>query len=152
MDPPSTFTESIGAGSLGKVCADFFLCFGTRIFWPAVQAKLCADFCADFFEGHRILRKSAAKSARKFARNSARQPGRAMQRNPRKNPLPRQPTLKSTSSSNFQRWLPYSLVSPTPRDLRTHLLRLLGPKTILKKGSWAVLFPRVPSLLSTVTP
>ena len=29
--------------------AQIFLWFGTRIFWPAVQAKLCADFCADFF-------------------------------------------------------------------------------------------------------
>ena len=59
-------------------------CFGMRIIWPAVQAKLCVDFCTDFFDGDRILRKSAAKSARKFASNSARQPGRAMQRNLRK--------------------------------------------------------------------
>ena len=28
------------------------------------------------------------------------------------------------------------------RDLRTHILRLLGPKTILYKGFWAILIPR----------
>ena len=39
-----------GAASLGKVCADLFLCFGTRLFWPLVPAKLCAEFCTDIFE------------------------------------------------------------------------------------------------------
>ena len=34
-------------------------------------------------------------------------------------------------------------VISNPKALRTHILRLLGPKTIPKKGSWAIVSLRV---------